>query len=548
VTLRRRLLVALVLVSVAPIVGLAAVSNALLSRRFEAEAAAQLARTLEGTRRHLAWLRGRVAAAVAAAAVADVPAGEPLDAAAARRGLDTLQVLDAGGLVLASRHWPAGVGLPDKAGGPEDAPGFRLERVAAGHGSAERLTLWAAHETRWGPARATLRGGAILDGDRLAELQAATGAELGLYGSGRWTAPGGSPLQAWRDPPLASAETGRALLGGRAYRWRREALGPSLFLVAAVPEGDWGRLAAAVSRSAAVAAGAALAVALIAALALSRRVAEPVAGLAAAARRVREGDWDARVPEQGPQEIQALARAFNEMTAELRASRERLVQGERVAAWREMAERLAHDLKAPLFPIQLSIETLRRAQQKAPERFPELFQESSATILQELGALRRTVEGFGEFARMPAPRLAPCDLNALARQATALFRGRAGLELREELDASLPAVPGDPELLGRALANLLSNGVEAMPEGGRLTLRSGLRGRHAALEVEDDGPGMDEEQRRRLFHPRLSTKPGGSGLGLATVQAVAADHGGRLEVRSQPGQGSSFTLLLPLAR
>jgi nitrogen fixation/metabolism regulation signal transduction histidine kinase len=288
-----------------------------------------------------------------------------------------------------------------------------------------------------------------------------------------------------------------------------------------------------------------------------------VGRVADAARRVAGGDLDGAVPVTSRDEVGDLALAFNTMTAELRASRERLVQAERVAAWREMARRLAHELKNPLFPIQLSIETLRRnldqqahgpatsgaAPRPGDAAFAALFRESSDTILDALRSLRRIVDEFAEFARMPRPELRPTDVNAVVHQVLALHGAGAGpVRVEAALHPGLPAVPADPDLLARALGNLVANALEAMPDGGTLRVRTAPFDGSVAIEVEDDGPGITAEQRTRLFVPYFTTKQGGTGLGLAIVQGIVSDHGGRVEVRSAPGAGTTFTLILPAPR
>jgi nitrogen fixation/metabolism regulation signal transduction histidine kinase len=244
------------------------------------------------------------------------------------------------------------------------------------------------------------------------------------------------------------------------------------------------------------------------------------------------------------------------MTAELRDSRDRLLQAERVAAWREMARRLAHELKNPIFPIQLSIETLRRVldQEERGQAgaggpgFAALFRESSDTILEELRSLRSIIEEFSQFARMPRPRLQPTDVNTLVEQALALYRSRAnGVVIETDLSAALPLASADRDLLGRALTNLIANAFEAMPEGGTLRVRTAAEPPGVSVQVEDTGPGLTDDQRTRLFTPYYTTKRGGTGLGLAIVQGIISDHGGRVQVKSEPGHGTTFTLLLPAA-
>jgi nitrogen fixation/metabolism regulation signal transduction histidine kinase len=260
------------------------------------------------------------------------------------------------------------------------------------------------------------------------------------------------------------------------------------------------------------------------------------------------GETPAIASPAGSDEIGDLARAFTDLSAELEVSRERLLQAERVAAWREMARRLAHELKNPIFPIQLSIETLRRAlaQDEQAGRFGELFRESSDTVLDELRALRGIIDEFSDFARMPQPRLQPTDVAEVIAHVTELYRARAGeVALQTAVAHGLPVVAADREMLARALGNLVGNALDAMPEGGTLRVAAAAQDGGVAIEVSDTGPGLTEEQRTRLFTPYFTTKRGGTGLGLAIVQGIVSDHGGRIRVESEPGKGTTFTLLLP---
>jgi signal transduction histidine kinase len=226
-----------------------------------------------------------------------------------------------------------------------------------------------------------------------------------------------------------------------------------------------------------------------------------------------------------------------------------------------MARRLAHELKNPLFPIQLSIETLRRNLDQPPRgpaahgarpddaAFADLFRESSDTILEALRSLRRIVDEFAEFARMPRPEPRPTDVNAVVQKVLALHRARArAVRVEAALDPALPKIAADPDLLGRALGNLVANALEAMPDGGSLRLRTTGADGSVSIEVQDDGPGITDEQRTRLFVPYFTTKKGGTGLGLAIVQGIVSDHGGRVEVKSAPGAGTTVTLFLPARR
>jgi len=281
------------------------------------------------------------------------------------------------------------------------------------------------------------------------------------------------------------------------------------------------------------------------------RVTRPVEQLAEAAGEVAAGNWDARVPVTSADELGALAESFNRMTAELLEQQEKLVQSERVAAWRELARRLAHELNNPLFPLQLTVENLLRARQQSPHQFEEVFREGASTLLSEIANLKAIVARFSEFSRMPQPRMQKVDLNGIVRNASRLFQAQLkggssrGIECKLDLDETPEPIAADPDLLHRALSNLIVNAMDAMPEGGTLTLRTSKAGERTILEVSDTGSGLTQEECERLFTPYYTTKAHGTGLGLAIVQSVVSDHGGRITVRSETGAGATFRIELP---
>ena len=285
---------------------------------------------------------------------------------------------------------------------------------------------------------------------------------------------------------------------------------------------------------------------------ISARVTRPIEELAAGAGEVAAGNWETRVPVRSRDEVGQLTEAFNEMTRQLAEQRERLVQTERVAAWRELARRLAHELKNPLFPLQLTVENLQRAREQTSEQFDEVFFESTATLRAELENLKTIVSRFSDFAKMPAPQFEPVDVNELVRSAVKLFEpqlapvGRPPITPELYLDEELPRPQADPILLRRAIENLILNSLDAMPAGGTLTVRTAHRTGAVRLEITDTGQGLTPEECSRLFTPYYTTKRHGTGLGLAIVQSVVSDHGGRIEVESAPGAGATFRIELPM--
>jgi nitrogen fixation/metabolism regulation signal transduction histidine kinase len=236
------------------------------------------------------------------------------------------------------------------------------------------------------------------------------------------------------------------------------------------------------------------------------------------------------------------------MTRDVRAAREELARAERVAAWREIAQRIAHEIKNPLTPIQMAIETLKRAQPKGPEVFDALFAESAQTILDEVQRLKHIVAEFSSFARMPQPQLKPCAVGEVVEAALKLYAGAVPVE--RELDPALPPALADRDQLTQVLLNLVENAREAVSSqasGGRIRVRTRAVDGRVELEVADDGPGIAEAARARLFTPYFTTKAKGTGLGLAIVHRIVSDHGGEIRVGGAPGAGAVFTVSLPRA-
>ncbi|RPI27720.1 MAG: sensor histidine kinase [Acidobacteria bacterium] len=285
----------------------------------------------------------------------------------------------------------------------------------------------------------------------------------------------------------------------------------------------------------------------------TRRVTRPIQKLVEGAGRVSRGNWDTRVYVDSKDEIGDLAKAFNQMTDQLLDQRDRLMQAERVAAWREVARRLAHEIKNPLFPLQITLENLQRAKNGHPDQFDEVFQESTDAILSELNSLKTIVANFSEFAKMPQPHLQPADLNAIVEEKARLFQSQlisrtdSRIDLQTALETKATVVQADPEQIGRVLQNLILNAIDAMPQGGTLVVRTREHAAGILIEVEDSGVGLTPEERERVFTPYYTTKQHGTGLGLAIVQSIVSDHRGRISIESEPGRGTIFRVWLARA-
>lgn len=301
--------------------------------------------------------------------------------------------------------------------------------------------------------------------------------------------------------------------------------------------------------------------AVVLAVAAARRISKPLEGLAQAASEVAAGRRELAVDVLGGRdEVARLTQAFDRMTRDLVLSEERLRQSERVAAWREIARRIAHEIKNPLSPIQISIETLRKAKDREHKDFDALFAELTATVLEEVQRMKRIVSEFSDFARMPAPRPQSVELRELVGQVVLLMRegakGRVEVELEPGAQETLSA---DPDQLRQSVMNLVKNAIEAVESDPnragkvgrvRVSLRGDAHG--VTLAVEDDGPGMSAETRQRIFTPYFTTKTSGkvigTGLGLPIVQRIVEEHGGRVHVESTLGVGTRFEVWLPRER
>jgi two-component system nitrogen regulation sensor histidine kinase NtrY len=348
----------------------------------------------------------------------------------------------------------------------------------------------------------------------------------------------------WTSDP-ASAETFHARpLTGR----HNELLG---VLLLGSPQRDLVLLRRQIVKTAGAVALAAILIGLLLAWWVSKRITLPVEELANGARDVASGRWDTHIYVQGNDEIGQLADAFNHMTDTLATQKEKLVQTERVAAWRELARRLAHELRNPLFPMQITLENLQRARQLGPTQFQEVFAEGTATLKAELANLNSIVGRFSDFSKMPAPNLARVNVNESLRNAVKLFEpqftavGKPSITTEYFLTESLPEIDADPDLLHRAFQNLVLNALDAMPAGGSLTLRTSDRDDSVRIEVSDTGKGLTPEESSRLFTPYYTTKHQGTGLGLAIVQSVVSDHHGTISVSSEEGRGATFRIDLP---
>ncbi|MFI5058405.1 MAG: ATP-binding protein [Candidatus Acidiferrales bacterium] len=494
--------------------------------------------------------------------------------AAQDHGLDFVEFVSSDGMLISSAQYSARVGYKnDWVTSNKDwrESGAFLKREELPDGVA--LSLSVVRTLPVGDKNFYIIGGRRLDQNFLASLVLPAGMRTLLYRnlepnfvSTSLTDADGAVQRAERFAPIIEEIQRQPQPMIRTINWSQDAaeaetfhamplLGPNKDLLGVLLVGSSRRELVLLTRRIGWIAGAVGAGALLIGLLLtwwvSARITRPVEELAEGAREVASGNWDAHIRVRGGGEIAQLAEAFNEMTATLASQREQLVQTERVAAWRELARRLAHELRNPLFPLQITVENLQRARKLDAKQFLEVFTESTSTLKAELANLNTIVGRFSDFSKMPAPQFTRVNVNESLRNAVRLFEsqftalGKPVIAPEYFLTEPLPEIDADPDLLHRAFQNLVLNALDAMPAGGTLTMRTSEHEGNVRIEVADTGKGLTPEECSRLFTPYYTTKQQGTGLGLAIVQSVVSDHHGTISVTSDEGHGTTLRIELP---
>lgn len=473
--------------------------------------------------------------------------------------LEILKLLAEDGQILTSGHWPASFGALDPQYGTyQTDPGTsaRIVDEATPAGSAPSLQRWA--KGRWGSREVTVVAGRFLDAEALERMRARVGADLlalcrpGLP-EGRCIAVRGDSLktdapfdpdEAWTDRLVLS----QVPLGAGAD--------PPV-LIAGLDRQSIDNVERSIMQRAIGVGALSIAFAMLLGVFLATRQVRPVEALASAAGRLAEGDLTTRVGvEGGGSEMRGLVEAFNKMAADIERSQTKLKQAERVAAWREIARGLAHELKNPLTPILGAMDVIRKARRLGREDFDVILNEQAEAVVEEVMRLKELADAFSRFARLPEPKLEPLPMTQVVDHAVALYASEdaSGVEVRRRFEAGLPPVIADRTQMATAVTNLVKNAVEAMDGKGRLTITlrarpptSQLERPHVELLIEDSGPGITPDVQDRLFMPYVTTKGSrGTGLGLALVHRIVMEHEGAIEAGPAEDGGAAFVLRLPL--
>ncbi len=292
-----------------------------------------------------------------------------------------------------------------------------------------------------------------------------------------------------------------------------------------------------------------LLMAIILGIVFTSGITRPVEELTRAADRLAVNDFSARVSYESGGELGNLIDTFNSMAEDLESNRRKMVESERLQAFTQMARKVAHEIKNPLTPIRIAIEDLRRAEAASDPNFKESFDRSTKTVLEEVTALTRIVDEFSEFARFPSPQMKPEDLNDIVLAATALFPMEISQGIvKTELTQKQIPVLADKDQIKRAIMNLIKNAVEAIPETGRIIVKTTLSETKALVVIKDNGPGLSSQAKQNLFNPYFTTKPRGSGLGLVIVKKIIGEHDGSIMIADSADGGAEAAISLPLRR
>jgi nitrogen fixation/metabolism regulation signal transduction histidine kinase len=275
---------------------------------------------------------------------------------------------------------------------------------------------------------------------------------------------------------------------------------------------------------------------------LAESIARPMEKLLRGLEKVFEGNLNYRINFPTKTEFSHLITAFNQMTARLQQSRQELARAQKIAAWREVAQRVAHEIKNTLTPLKLSAEHLLRKLGGTPS-YPYI-----QNIINQIKGLENLLSGFSQFAQMPKLNCRKCSLNQILKEIKTVYSSAdKNIEINLDLDPALPPCSVDPILIRQAFTNLINNSLTALegsPEG-RILLKTSFDSQHLKVEILDNGRGIAPEIKDKLFTPYFSTTKKGLGLGLAITNQIITAHGGKLELFSKINQGTKVVLTFP---
>jgi signal transduction histidine kinase len=284
---------------------------------------------------------------------------------------------------------------------------------------------------------------------------------------------------------------------------------------------------------------------------ISSRMTKPLQYIQDGLNKISGGNLETTIPVQSQDEIGSLSNAYNVMVEKLKELQINLAEAEREAAWKEMAQQVAHEIKNPLTPMKLNLQHLKRQLDNDPDdsvKFRGNVERVTLNIIEQIESLNKIASDFSKFARPIREEFSEVEINELIRSVVELYEPDSPGDISHDLYPSSLKVMGSSDELRRTLINLVKNGFEASSDDqANIKIRSFKNGKHVIVEVEDNGAGISEEDQGKIFVPNFSTKSSGTGLGLAITKKIVEAHHGVITFRSQINQGTTFRIELPLA-
>jgi len=278
------------------------------------------------------------------------------------------------------------------------------------------------------------------------------------------------------------------------------------------------------------------------------KITKPLRNLTNATKRLAGDNLDYKLKEDIGGEIGQLIDSFNKMLTDLKVAREQRAIAERRATWQRVARTIAHEIKNPLTPIKLSTERMYDKFLNESKDFPKVIKSTTDTILTEIENLQKLVDTFHKYAKFPDPVLRPESINQIINETLDMFKGE-GIEIIQDLQKNIPSFSLDKGQVRQALTNFIKNSKESfegISKQGQVKVSSRYEDNKVMITIEDNGCGISEENKKRLFQPYFTTKKHGSGIGLALTERIISLHGGKIVCESTEGNGTKFTVIFNL--
>ena len=284
---------------------------------------------------------------------------------------------------------------------------------------------------------------------------------------------------------------------------------------------------------------------------IARQLTKPLHRIQHGLDKISTGDLDTTIPVTSNDEIGNLAEAYNTMVHQLKKLQKELAQAEREAAWKEMAQQVAHEIKNPLTPMKLNIQHLKRqlkTNQVSIEELKPKIEHITQNLIDQIQSLNNIASDFSKFSQPLEKDFTNVEINEILRSIKDHYQSDDNISIQTKLPGHKIEVSGVADELRRVFINITKNAFEAMPEGGQITIQSYIKKGSAFVQIEDDGIGISEEDKPKIFVPNFSTKSSGTGLGLAICKKVIEAHEGNISFVSIEGKGTTFVIKLPLAK